>query len=53
MYTVYVCMLLRNKDLIFIPVFSSGNYRREYLKTAQCTHEFFDPDNPEGIAVRE
>ncbi|XP_028398156.1 6-phosphofructo-2-kinase/fructose-2,6-bisphosphatase-like [Dendronephthya gigantea] len=33
-------------------VFSSGNYRRDLLKS-QCTHEFFDPNNPKGIAIRE
>ncbi len=32
-------------------VFNVGEYRRERVG-AQQTHEFFDPDNSEGLAAR-
>ncbi|EDO26235.1 predicted protein [Nematostella vectensis] len=34
-------------------VFSLGDYRRRMLEGSQFDHSFFDPNNPNGMNIRE
>lgn len=52
-FYVFINFLWTNVLFMLVTlVFSVGNYRRELYKS-QATHEFFGPNNAEGLAMRE
>ena len=39
--------------IYFVSVFSLGDYRRNMMEVSQFDHSFFDPNNPNGMLIRE